>query len=98
METSQNYLQQQVTGSNQIVILDSSLTGETDALETFTAFDPPIDPEEEEIEEDSFKKHIDEDLPTGEEQVKEEEDEPGLNHSENDDLSLNIEDDSDDLY
>jgi hypothetical protein len=97
METNKNYQQQQINGKDQTVILDSSLTAETDEMDaSFITSEPPVDPEDKDDEEDSSKAYTDDEFPTRED-LGEEEDDPGLNHDENDDLSLNINED-DELY
>ena len=97
METNKNYQQQQINGKDQIVILDSSLTAETDEMDAlFTTSGPPVDPEDKDDKEDSSKADTGDEFPTRED-LGEEEDDPGLNHDENDDLSLNINED-DELY
>ena len=102
METNRNYQQQQINGKDQTVILDPSLTAETDEINaSFPTSGPPVDPEEDEDEnddEDAFEEDADDEFPTRED-LGADEDDPGLNHDENDDLSLNIdEDDDDELY
>lgn len=96
MKTNKNYQQQQVNGKDQTVILDPSLTAETDEMNaSFPTSGPPVDPKDKDDEEDTFKAHTDDEFPARED--LDGEDDPGLNHDENDDLSLNI-DDNDELY
>lgn len=104
MKTNQNYQQQQINGRDQTVILDPALTAETDEMNaSFPTSGPPVDPRDkddenfEDMEEDSSKEHIDEEFPSRED-LGDGEDDPGLNHDENDDLSLNIDNDDDELY
>ena len=48
MEANRNYQQQQINGKDQTVILDPSLTAETDEINaSFPTSGPPVDPEEE---------------------------------------------------
>lgn len=98
MKTNKNYQQQQINGKDQTVILDPSLTAETDEMNaSFPTSRPPVDPEDKDDEEDSFKAHNEDEFPTRED-LGDGEDDPGLNHDENDDLSLNIDDDDEALY
>ncbi|WP_165503651.1 hypothetical protein [Pedobacter hiemivivus] len=77
-----NYHQPQVDGEDQIVLIDPAITAETDELDlAFRQQDPPVDPEEED-EENDFP-----------EEEGLEDDDYDLNHDQDDDLSLNIDDD-----
>lgn len=98
-----NYEQEQMTGHDrQTVILDPSLTAETDELNP--AFNeqagPPTDPEEDDdavLEDEGLDgEGIDEDFEGDDEPDDTDfdiDDDPGLNHDEDDDLSLNTDDD-----
>lgn len=79
---TQNYQQPQVDGAAQTVLTDQAITAETDERDpAFNSPDPPIDPEDEEEDDDFPAK---EDL---------EEEDFDLNHNQDDDLSLNMDDD-----
>lgn len=99
METNRNYQQQKINGRDQTVILDPALTAETDEWNaSFPTSGPPVDPEDEDDEEQSFEEDTDDEFPTRED-LGIDDDDPGLNHDENDDLSLNIDEgDDDELY
>lgn len=88
-----NYHQPQVDGEDQIVLIDQTITGETDELDpAFSDQVPPIDPEDDEDDEDD----LDDDIFPAEEDL--EGDDFDLNKDADDDLSLNIEDDEDEEY
>lgn len=78
-----NYQQPQVDGEAQTVLTDQTITAETDELDpAFNLPGPPVDPEDEEEEPDD-------DFPLREDPEEKDFD---LNHDEDDDLSLNIDD------
>lgn len=82
-----NYQQPQVDGAAQTVLTDQAITAETDELDpAFNLPGPPVDPEDEEEEEEDD----DDDFPVREDLEEEDFD---LNHDQDDDLSLNIDDD-----
>ena len=78
-----------LTEKTQTAPLDPSLTAETDEINaSFPTSGPPVDPEEDEDEndnEDAFEEDADDEFPTRE-FMGADEDDPGLNHDENDDL------------
>ncbi len=80
MTMNANFQQQQATGKIQTVIIDPSSTSETDEIYIqFAAPGPPTEPEEKDVNEKDKETNSEED--------------PGLNHDKDDDLSLNIEED-----
>ncbi|MFA4867908.1 MAG: hypothetical protein WC623_06915 [Pedobacter sp.] len=80
-----NYQQPQATGQPQKVLIEATITGETDELDpSFHQQDPPIDPEND----DKVEDNEDDELPTKED----EEEDHDLNHDADDDLSLNNDD------
>ncbi|TKC62052.1 hypothetical protein FBD94_07390 [Pedobacter hiemivivus] len=80
-----NYHQPQVDGEDQIVLIDPAITAETDELDpTFQQHDPPVDPEEEDDENEDNDFLEEEGL---------EDDDYDPNHDQDDDLSLNMDDD-----
>ena len=104
METSHNYQQQQAKGQEkQTVIIDSSLTAETDELDPKfdKNNDPRTDPDNSEETDNVDGEGIDDDFVGDDQEVNDEEplpkedpglnnnDDIGLNHNEEDDLSLN---------
>ena len=80
---SGNYHQPQAVGTDQTVLIDPAVTAETDELDPSFQQGPPVDPEDDQDEdEDDFPAR--EDL---------EDEDFELNHDQDDDLSLNIDED-----
>ena len=80
---TRNYHQPQADGEDQLVLIDQSVTAETDELDpAFNPQGPPVDPEDE-------KEEDEDDFPAREDLEEEDFD---LNHDLDDDLSLNIDD------
>jgi hypothetical protein len=91
-----NYHQSQVDGEDQTVLIDQAITAETDELDpAFNQQVPPIDPEDDDDDQDDEDDDQDDDEFPLEEDL--EGDDYDLNHDADDDLSLNIEDDDEEL-